>query len=339
MHSPKRRKYDSDTQEGLYSVLPDELIEETPLTEVFIDTIEKARSISKVVVDLNSAVPVSDLMHLKRVKGKEVILFSVSPEISENDDVTQILASKGFDTTLLLNTVKKAKVARIPPKTRKQYELVRKLWPCNFHPNKYLEKLSTNTLFNAAEIAEHEKFMKIAIEAAKFSNDSFRRKMGVVIMDPSANSIIAVGHHNTTENKMMHAIMLAIDNVAKTQDGGAWSTDENKVDVDFDMRGLPKNMYEALKAKFPGVAFGTKTYENDCSEGPYLCTGYYVYTTHEPCVMCSMALVHSRVKRVFYGARSKTGGLVTLCKVHTVKDLNHHYEVFGGLLEKECILL
>lgn len=335
MHSPKRRKFTDENTEDLYPILADDFLEVTPLTEVFVDTINDPKTISKVVLHLNALFPIPNLMHLKRIKGTEVLLFPITPETCEND-VTKVLASKGFDTTLLRNSIKIVKVAKIPPKVRKQYEIVRKLWPCNFHPNKYWEKLSTNTLFNPVEIEKHKIYMQVAIESAKFSKG---RQMGVVVVDSSVNRIIAVGYNNTIENKMMHATMLAIDHVAKTQNGGAWSSEEISEKADIDLRGFPKHVLEVLKLKFKEVDFGAVTLKRTACDGPYLCTGYFVYSTHEPCVMCSMALAHSRVKRVFYGASSKNGGLGTLCKIHTVKDLNHHYEVFRGLLESECILL
>jgi tRNA-specific adenosine deaminase 3 len=45
-----------------------------------------------------------------------------------------------------------------------------------------------------------------------------------------------------------------------------------------------------------------------------------------------MALVHSRVSRVFYSIPSKTGSLGTNYKIHTHPSLNHHYRVFKNVL-------
>ena len=52
---------------------------------------------------------------------------------------------------------------------------------------------------------------------------------------------------------------------------------------------------------------------------------------------CAMALVHSRIRRVFYGCTdSVTGALGSRYKIHTQLGLNHHFEVFRGILEEEC---
>ena len=52
---------------------------------------------------------------------------------------------------------------------------------------------------------------------------------------------------------------------------------------------------------------------------------------------CAMALLHSRIRRVFYGcADSVQGALGSRYKIHTQTGLNHHFEVFYGILEDDC---
>lgn len=71
--------------------------------------------------------------------------------------------------------------------------------------------------------------------------------------------------------------------------------------------------------------------------GPYLCTGYWVFLLMEPCPMCAMALLHSRVARIFYGAVNRNAGVLgTRAVLHTVPGLNHRYRVWSGILEREC---
>ena len=62
----------------------------------------------------------------------------------------------------------------------------------------------------------------------------------------------------------------------------------------------------------------------------YLATEYTVFCLSEPCVMCAMALLHSRVKSVVFVADkpSRFGGLGSLVSVHTERKLNHKFRVF-----------
>jgi tRNA-specific adenosine deaminase 3 len=54
-----------------------------------------------------------------------------------------------------------------------------------------------------------------------------------------------------------------------------------------------------------------------------------LFTTHEPCTMCAMALLHSRVREVFYvHARPRSGGLESSFGVHSTKVLNHRFEAW-----------
>nr|XP_023019349.1 probable inactive tRNA-specific adenosine deaminase-like protein 3 [Leptinotarsa decemlineata]XP_023019350.1 probable inactive tRNA-specific adenosine deaminase-like protein 3 [Leptinotarsa decemlineata] len=350
MQNSKRLKLDESVmkrdyvkaKECLYPVLADDLIIDTPLTEVYVDSISNPKNTSKVIVELNSVLPLPEMLHLKRVKGQEVLLFPI--EKTDRNSVHSILQQMNFDTTLLKNHVRTTSVAKVPPKTRLQYETAHKLWPCNFHSNKYLEKLATNTLFTADELQSHVLYMRVAIDVARHAKNIFFNgpQIGAVVVDPSINSVVAVGYQQTNRGPCYHAAMLAIDNVARTQNGGALSPEgPAKILGDLDLRGLPLELLEILQNRHPMIRFGATRFKTKeelvaPADGPYLCTGYCVYLTREPSVMCAMGLIHSRVKRVFYGARSSNGALGSLCKIHTVKDLNHHYEVWGGLLEEEC---
>ena len=62
-----------------------------------------------------------------------------------------------------------------------------------------------------------------------------------------------------------------------------------------------------------------------------------LYVTLEPCLMCSGALVNSRIGRVVYGAVDpKAGAVESLYCVCADERLNHRPPVEGGVLAEEC---
>ncbi|CAH9059229.1 tRNA-specific adenosine deaminase [Pseudoalteromonas holothuriae] len=62
-----------------------------------------------------------------------------------------------------------------------------------------------------------------------------------------------------------------------------------------------------------------------------------LYVTLEPCPMCAGLLVHSRIKRVVFGAKdAKTGAVGSIMNLVREPKLNHQLEVTEGVLAQLC---
>ena len=65
--------------------------------------------------------------------------------------------------------------------------------------------------------------------------------------------------------------------------------------------------------------------------------GCDIYVTIEPCIMCSGAIIQSRIKTVIYGAPDlKGGGLGSSINVLDANGINHRPEVIFGVMKDEC---
>ncbi|MGB0224584.1 MAG: tRNA adenosine(34) deaminase TadA [Marinobacterium sp.] len=62
-----------------------------------------------------------------------------------------------------------------------------------------------------------------------------------------------------------------------------------------------------------------------------------LYVTIEPCSMCAGAIVHSRIKRLVFGALEPKAGVATSqAQFFDQPWLNHRVELQGGVLADEC---
>ncbi|XP_058121828.1 probable inactive tRNA-specific adenosine deaminase-like protein 3 [Anopheles ziemanni] len=276
-------------------------------------------------------------------------------EMFENR-LRKFLSGVGLEQPLidgLCSGVKVVQVAATQPLLRWQHEKANALWPCKFHPNHHNEALYANTLFGTKDTSLHRRLMSLCLQLSKrFDGQPF----GVCANPRLGSRIVAIAPGRSDQHPIWHCPMVLIDMVAVSQNGGIWHRPASAEPRDdgFHYGGIDERYERFVRESFgetlnlgaepsragtttPGVnsdliSVGEPapglTEDNLAKYGPYLCTGYDIYLTHEPCVMCAMALTHSRVRRVFYHHPTPQGALETLVKLHTVKDLNHHFEAF-----------
>ncbi|XP_074659657.1 putative inactive tRNA-specific adenosine deaminase-like protein 3 isoform X3 [Tubulanus polymorphus] len=302
-------------------ILADEISEDVELAKAYTCTVNDAKSLSKLVKYLSCEFPLGKIGHLKRVK-------------------------KAKDIIAELGLLKIVHVPMKPPITRTQFENCSKYWPTSFHEDKVLEKIIRCESFTELELKRIGNHMQLAIDVSQHAEGK-QLGIGAVVVDPSCDEVIAVATDLRHENILHHCTMVAIDLVARSQGGGAY----NDITIGKYIPEI-KNVFVVCVQKYwhfmcylvlsdkplhyrPPLSADYDVSSKDDSL-PYLCTSYDLYITREPCAMCSMALTHSRINRVFYHSSVAHGALGSRYKIHCQKGLNHHYKVFQTFSNKEC---
>lgn len=188
------------------------------------------------------------------------------------------------------------------------------LWPLNYRVNQSMICVKNPSQLAFSELISMKLHVLRAIKDAEAWTGVTRNFTGVVIIDPSNDQIVSssfaefrnqslnLQHSNekalfysTVISSYCTPITLSIEGVSRYQ---------KRTELDSEIRNNTQ----------------------------YICTGYDVYSTEEPSIYESMALLHSRVRRVIFGKTNKNKGGLTgkdeNCAIHLLKGTNHRYRVF-----------
>ena len=285
--------------------------------------------LSLLLSELSEALPLPyQLSHLKRIRSTKVdnkkqfhLLLAYKTRLPKSvplsKAVEHLIPLLSSEMRHCFGEISTVQVPNQIPLTSVQYEEAKVIWPTVFSHNVKIEKQISPDRFSLKELARMHDYMSAALELANQSKHSGAPPVAAVVVDPKCKKIIA-GHHHSAGSCLDHAVMLCIREVAKIQK-----------ETLLVPPGIKRKAGDIADAHNP---FNPMKY--------HLCTGLEVYTTQEPCAMCCMALVHARISTVVYGmANAEMGGLGSVYKIHCKEGVNHHFDVYKGLLEHECIQL
>ncbi|KAL2315233.1 tRNA-specific adenosine deaminase subunit tad3 [Schizosaccharomyces pombe] len=182
-------------------------------------------------------------------------------------------------------------VPAFPPLTDEQFHEWNSVWPVS-----YRKHVQRQDVFTVHELKRIESILEDLIKAAGASHKHGEIGCAAAIYDPTTDTVLAVSvdERSKLKNPINHCVMNAINLVAKRE----LSRRQNRTDG---------------------------------SEDRYLCKDLTVVMTHEPCVMCSMGLLHSRIRRLIYCKKQPlTGGIESLYGIHWRAELNHRYLAYSG---------
>ncbi|KAJ7254369.1 hypothetical protein B0H12DRAFT_1219018 [Mycena haematopus] len=261
----------------------------------------------------HSELDLSELGHLKRVRKhgeKSTFLLSVSPDPpSLPEDIalpSPFLVTVPSSVALTLTSL----------------SLKSALWPTIYAPRRKgeVEEWSQGKTRWAWE-AMHA----VVQEALRWRNQGESSRLDLQLpvaayvpvpyeasdSNDAPPAFMAHDTRHTAAHPLRHAVMNVIRQIAdhRAQNGGAES--ESVVE--------PRPL---------GNGDGEGDDDSPRNGTNYLLTSQTLFTTQEPCIMCSMALLHSRVKEVMYLVpMEKTGGCGGLTCVPALPGVNHRFSV------------
>ena len=232
-----------------------------------------------------------------------------------------LLSTNAFVTTQTDPHIRTIKVPVTPPLSHEQAnQLSQQYWPTvykggnPFGPHPAIISRAADEIRSQAGY-----YMGLASRAGEATSAEGKGEIfGAVVVERSSSaspSVVAVAGDARWENinearsqgkgnVMAHAVMRVIGMVAKQRVTA--SSDTHIKPHETSGKQQPNFFADEPLTPFEKAISS----QSKLAPGGYLCLDLELYLTHEPCVMCSMAINHSRFGRVVFGQRMpRTGGL------------------------------
>lgn len=332
-------------------ILEKELFTTPPLMSVVVAKIIGSRKdIPRAFRLTKDMVYSAEMRHLRRIKTYpdsqiECIICRVRLTSQQNDigSFIKLLEDK-FKSE---NIFKDYRIARVPssaPRTDHQLKACSEIWPCKFAKSIYLINCIKGTVFNEAERIVLKVIVNNVFNYLLSDKNMQRHQYQSAAVIFRCAKVYGIGLSNRqllAENPTKHSTMLTIDSVATEAGAGHWKNTE----------GEHKYLVDQIQQQLDSDDRLTD-HRIDATFLPYLCTNYDIFVTEEPCYMCAMGLIQSRIRRLFYleDIKAVTTNLFTssndstasltlerLCYpdnaiqgqlIHREKNLNHRFEAW-----------
>lgn len=261
------------------------------------------------------------------------LLVSAASIIPSRDLVSILSSHPPFSNSNSAPVVRTIPVPLLTPTSDEQAKAwSREYWPTVYKRNNPFGPHPSFVSRAEDEIhPQADEFMALATRVATEVDElSIGEPVGAVIVDREADAgpaILAIagdarwwgngqgGKAALGEgNVMAHAVMRAIGMIArKRHELAALSLHQEEPPTDALVTQTPEASEETMFMDWPLTDMENSYYsQTTILPNGYLCLDLEIYVTHEPCIMCSMAINHSRFGRVIFGRRMpRTGGLTS----------------------------